>query len=123
MSRLERIRAALKSADNVTWLQGWYLAMCDGDWEHQEGFKIETLDNPGWSFKASLCATYLEDLEFEKIQVSSSEYDWIYWSRKNFSFEDAGGPPNFDELITIFRNWAMPTPIISKAANYGVHRD
>ena len=30
-------------------LQQWYLAQCDGDWEHGYGVSITTLDNPGWS--------------------------------------------------------------------------
>ena len=120
---MERVIVALESVDNLTWLQGWYLAVCDGDWEHQNGLKIETLDNPGWSFKVSLYATYLEDLEFEKIQVSRSEHDWICCFKKDFSFEGAGGPLNFNEIIAIFRNWAMPTLVINKAEDYGTHRD
>lgn len=28
-------------------LQQWYHSMCDGDWEHCYGVKIETSDNPG----------------------------------------------------------------------------
>lgn len=31
------------------WLQKWYKSQCDGDWEHEYGIKIETVDNPGWS--------------------------------------------------------------------------
>jgi hypothetical protein len=32
----------------LTWLQAWYAEQCDGDWEHQFGVSVETLDNPGW---------------------------------------------------------------------------
>lgn len=123
MSRLERVYAALDSADNLTWLQGWYLAMCDGDWEHQDGLKIETLDNPGWSLKVGLHATYLENLEFEKVQVSRSKHDWIHCCRKGLSFEGFGGPLNLNEVVAIFRNWVTPTLVINKAADYGVHGD
>jgi hypothetical protein len=31
----------------LPWLQGWYATQCDGDWEHEYGVSIETLDNPG----------------------------------------------------------------------------
>ena len=31
------------------WLQGWYMAHCDDDWEHSFGVTIETIDNPGWN--------------------------------------------------------------------------
>jgi len=122
MSRIERVITALESVDNPTWLQGWYLAMCDGDWEHQEGIKINTLDNPGWSLHISLHATYLEELEFERIQINRSEHDWIHCERKSFGFEGHGGPLNLNELIGIFRNWATPTLTVNKAADYGVNR-
>jgi Immunity protein 53 len=29
-------------------LEKWYRARCNGDWEHQWGVEIGTLDNPGW---------------------------------------------------------------------------
>ncbi|MFE2849501.1 Imm53 family immunity protein, partial [Streptomyces scopuliridis] len=32
----------------LDWLQNWYTQQCDGDWEHEWGVKIATLDNPGW---------------------------------------------------------------------------
>ena len=31
------------------WLQQWYADHLDGEREHQNGVRIETLDNPGWS--------------------------------------------------------------------------
>jgi len=31
------------------WLSHWYSNNCDGNWEHYNGIKIETIDNPGWS--------------------------------------------------------------------------
>ena len=32
----------------ITWIEQWYQRQCDGNWEHQHGIKVETLDNPGW---------------------------------------------------------------------------
>jgi len=32
-------------------LMNWYDAHCDGDWEHQNGFELMTVDNPGWLFR------------------------------------------------------------------------
>lgn len=34
--------------------QRWYEVHCDGDWEHEEGVLIATLDNPGWQVRISL---------------------------------------------------------------------
>jgi hypothetical protein len=38
-------------------LQNWYLAKCDGDWEHEFGISIETLDNSGWMVTIDLSNT------------------------------------------------------------------
>jgi hypothetical protein len=35
----------------IKWIQQWYVSQCDGDWEHECGIKITTLDNPGWDIK------------------------------------------------------------------------
>ena len=42
-------------------LQDWYLAQCNGDWEHEFGIKIDTLDNPGWSVVIDLLGTNYEN--------------------------------------------------------------
>ena len=33
---------------DIAGLEDWYADLCNGDWEHTGGIKIETLDNPGW---------------------------------------------------------------------------
>ena len=42
-------------------LQDWYSAQCNGDWEHQQGVRIESLDNPGWALDIDLADTALAD--------------------------------------------------------------
>ena len=39
----------------------WFQSQCDGDWEHDYGITIETLDNPGWSVEIYLYETELQD--------------------------------------------------------------
>ena len=39
----------------------WYNGNCDGDWQHEYGIKIETVDNPG-SIKIALSYTPIESL-------------------------------------------------------------
>jgi hypothetical protein len=61
----------------ITWLQNWYAAPCDGDWEHSYGVQIETLDNPGWYVIISLADTPLEGTTFEPVDESyRSEDNW-----------------------------------------------
>ncbi len=43
------------------------MAQCDGEWEHDYGIKIETLDNPGWLVSIDLLGTDLEDKSFPTI--------------------------------------------------------
>jgi hypothetical protein len=35
-------------------LQEWYVAQCDGNWEHSFGVTIGTLDNSGWQVRLDL---------------------------------------------------------------------
>lgn len=48
----------------LSWLQEWYSENCNGDWEHSDGIRIATLDNPGWSIKISLLDTSIESKAF-----------------------------------------------------------
>ncbi len=48
--------------DSVQWLQTWYQAQCDNDWEHQYGVKIDSLDNPGWMVSIDLFGTLRRDV-------------------------------------------------------------
>jgi hypothetical protein len=93
-------------------LQHWYLAQCNGDWEHSYGVKIETLDNPGWSLAIDLTGTSLEDAIFSKVSHgviagdSTESQDWLVWNVQNNVFNGAGGPRTLGTLIGIFLAWA-----------------
>ncbi|WP_083448670.1 Imm53 family immunity protein [Actinoplanes rectilineatus] len=38
----------------------WYSEQCDGDWEHEFGIRLESLDNPGWNLRIDIGGTDLE---------------------------------------------------------------
>ena len=63
--------------DVLTWIEGWYTAQTDGDWEHQFGLRIDTLDNPGWSVAIDVTETDLADRRFDRLEVHRSEDDWL----------------------------------------------
>ena len=46
--------------ESINQLMNWYASNCDDDWEHIFGIKIQTIDNPGWSFKADIVDTEVE---------------------------------------------------------------
>lgn len=86
-------------------LQKWYMAQCDGDWEHAYGVKIITLDNPGWSLTIDLEGTDLQGLGFERMSVERSEGDWLVCRVEQERFLADGGPNNLDEILTVFLDW------------------
>ena len=87
-------------------LQQWYLSQCDGDWEHQYGVKIGTLDNPGWSVHIDLAETDLAERPFSEIQRTESETQWIICRVRHRQFEGFGGPLMLEELLRTFLTWA-----------------
>lgn len=92
--------------DNLFWLVKWDDRQCDGDWEHQFGLKIETLDNPGWSILTSIQETELQDKKFQNINIERTENDWIFCKVSNGFFEGNCGSLNLPEMLKIFRDWA-----------------
>jgi hypothetical protein len=87
-------------------LQRWYHLHCDGDWEHEEGIIIETLDNPGWRIRISLRDTELESKPFQKISRLEPEHDWIRcWIEAGF-FQGAGDPEKLEEILRTFLLWS-----------------
>jgi Immunity protein 53 len=96
----------LNSPDPFAWLQGWYYALCNGDWEHGFGPKISTLDNPGWHLDIDLTETGLENISFDTIILERTEHDWVHCKRLDLHFHAYGGPVNLTELLAIFREWA-----------------
>lgn len=86
-------------------LQDWYFKQCDGDWEHQYGIKINTLDNPGWSVVIDLIDTNCEKKGFSEIDKQINDNNWIQCNVKNGKFIGAGGPNNLIDIINIFITW------------------
>jgi hypothetical protein len=50
--------------DIFEWMENCDLSMCDGEWEHYYGVKIDTLDNPGWIVQIDIMDTGLEKNHF-----------------------------------------------------------
>ncbi|GIM89818.1 immunity 53 family protein [Paractinoplanes toevensis] len=91
--------------DPLTWLQAWYATQCDGDWEHEYGVSIETLDNPGWFLKLDLRETPMDGLAFPAHEVRRSQNDWLIARVVDHRFEASCGPLNLGEALHQFRLW------------------
>ncbi len=87
------------------WLQKWYESQCDGDWEHEYGIKIETVDNPGWYVVINLVGTECEGCSFSSIQVDIDERNWYFCLIRNNNFESSCGPYYLTKVLQIFRDW------------------
>jgi hypothetical protein len=83
-------------------LQRWYVAHCDGDWEHTYGVTIESLDNPGWRLRVDLAGTELEALTETSGRVERSETDWLAWRVADGNFEAGCGPCNLGDAVDAF---------------------
>ncbi|MFF7946289.1 immunity 53 family protein [Streptomyces griseorubiginosus] len=90
----------------LDWLQSWYASQCDGDWEHEWGVSIGTLDNPGWIVRIDLEETALADREYPRQRVTRGDHDWVMAWTSERTFHLACGPGNLIEGLSIFRTWA-----------------
>lgn len=92
-------------------LQAWYRATCNGDWEHQHGIAIETLDNPGWHVRIDVAGTELANSPFERIEIQrDDENDWMTCWAEDSLFQGTAGPGNLEELLGAFLDWASASP-------------
>ena len=90
----------------LVWLQAWYAEHCDGDWEHDTGITIASLDNPGWRLRINLVGTELDGLPYERTEVERGDHDWLQTWVGDGAFQAACGPLNLGEAIYAFRQHA-----------------
>jgi hypothetical protein len=98
--------------DPLERLERWYAAQCNGDWEHTYGLSIETVDNPGWSFKVELTDTYLSDRTFEEVHENHGNDQREFLCRVKDRVFIGQSPPNrLRDVISIFLRWAEGPPV------------
>lgn len=99
------------SMNELTQIQDWYFSQCDGDWEHQYGLKIETLDNPGWSLEIDLAETELEQKPFKLVEKGTgvesveNDPDWYSCKIEDKKFICHCGPHHLGTVFQIFLRW------------------
>ncbi len=96
--------------DAMQQLQAWYVSQCNGDWEHEFGIKIETLDNPGWSVSIPLTGTELESQQYETVSDMTPPTEWLHChvveTHEGPRWEGSGGPLMLDQVLRHFVDWA-----------------
>lgn len=93
-------------------LVSWYQSCCDGDWEHQYGVKIDTLDNPGWTLSADLQGTRRAGVEVAYKLVERTEHDWVAVEVAGDTFRAHGGPGNLAEMLALFAAFVEGRPLL-----------
>lgn len=95
----------MMALDLLEQLQQWYASNCDGDWEHDWGVRIGTLDNPGWSLDVNLEGTVLEGRAFAEQRVDTTDTDWYLCRVRGNVFEGRGGALNLRDILQAFVLW------------------
>ena len=90
--------------DILVWLSDWYEANCDGDWEHNAGISISSLDNPGWCFKVNITDTLCSG-KLVSISNFQSEIDWYEIKSDGYTFTAVGDTSKLIFLIEHFRDF------------------
>jgi len=97
------------SLSSLERLMIWYQSNCDGDWEHQHGIEIGSLDNPGWYLHIHLEGTPKADSIISRRLVERSETDWVDVEVKDNMFKAHGGPGNLTEVVDMFLSFLEGT--------------
>lgn len=99
----------MKPNESILKLQNWYVSNCDGDWEHSYGFKLETLDNPGWSITIDLEETHQENQPFTERKINyEHETEWLTVEKDGLKLKGACGPAKLDAMLAFVAEWLQP---------------
>ena len=90
----------------VEFLQSWYQAQANGEWEHANGVTMETLDTPGWLVTIDLAGTLLDGRTMPAIQQERSSKDWLACEVDHNQFLGQGDPQKLLAILEIFQHWA-----------------
>ena len=103
----------MSDRDYMDQLRAWWHRHCDGEWEHEFGISIETMDDPGWLVKIDLMYTSLEVLPLGPFVQWRDARGWIECliapgtasgsTEEGYKhFVGMGGPSNLKDIIECF---------------------
>jgi len=83
-------------------IQRWYAAQCNGEWEHDHGVSIDTIDNPGWSVSIDLVGTGLESVTMSPYRQDNGEDDWVVCEIRDGKFTGNGDSSKLNLILEFF---------------------
>ena len=95
----------------LTGLATWFMAQCDGDWEHHHGVILESIDNPGWRLTVDLKGEHPDVLLVSEGEPPTSQTgnvggpSWLVCEVRQNRFVAAGDPSRLEELVRQFNSW------------------
>ena len=110
----------VNALDLLDWLEQWYRSQCNGEWEHEHGIVLQTLDNPGWLLKVDLVGTthakLATDRSLEVVGDPPGESnqniggdEWMSCEIKEGRFVGAGDPSRLTDILMSFRRFVEAT--------------
>ena len=97
--------------DALAWLQDWFAARCDGEWEEQWNVNLTTTDDPGWFLSIPLQDTELEGRPFTRTEHNTKlDQSWWICQIGEGHFLAACGRRDLAAVVRIFRDWAQAQP-------------
>jgi hypothetical protein len=99
--------------NSIKKLESWFAQQCDGEWEHENLLKIETIDNPGWSISIDLTGIITENATNKPWALIRDDVDnWYGFKLVEGVFSAWGGQSSLEELIEILLNYTSENPRI-----------
>lgn len=93
------------ASDAFGWLQNWYAAQCDGEWEDEFGITIETVDGAGWRVEIDVERTAVEGRDYESTRRQRSDSEWVNSWLDGGTWQASCGPQSVAEALALFRAW------------------
>lgn len=100
--RVQKDGIATIDNNTLNEIQKWFKSQCNGDWEHNYGLTIETLDNPGWHVTIDLKDTILPALPDMELRVEKNEKDWYMVMIRDGKFTGSGDPLKLEIILQKF---------------------
>jgi hypothetical protein len=94
----------------VEFLQSWYQAQANGEWERVRGVTIETLETPAWMVTIDLAGTALDGRSLPTLHKERSAKDWLLCEVEDNQFRGQGDSQKLLAILEVFQRWAAGTP-------------
>ena len=91
--------------NHLEWLDGWYQRQCNGEWEHTQGVRLKSLDDPGWHLTINLAGTSAVNARPQQLRMETQSGGWLACSIADECFEGSGDPRKLEQIIGVFRRW------------------